>query len=368
MALSQSIRQSRRPDLNSRAVQRNSEAAGILGIDIGGANLKYATVAGRTHALPFPLWKRPHDLASQLQRDVGSFGDVRQLAVTMTGELADCFLDRGRGVAQIVAACRDAAARVGCDSVRFYGVDGRFHDPESACEQPDLIAAANWHALASHVAQRFAPSLDRGALLIDIGSTTTDLIPIARGSVATKSKTDYERLREGTLVYLGGERTPVCAVVDTLPFRGEAIPVMREVFATIDDVRLLTGHTAENPDDNDTADGAPRDCFHAANRLARMIGLDHRGVSIGDAVCLARQVHDRGIALITDALDRCRARGLVDGTEIWIISGHASDLLPTDRVSAGHIQLADVLGNDVARCAPAHAVACLLGDVGDQVD
>ena len=345
------------------ATKRVPASATTLGIDIGGANLKYATGDGDARSLPFPLWMRPEDLAAQLQHDIAAFSDVRRLAVTMTGELADCFLDRDEGVKHIVHACAAAADRMGCREAWYYGVDGRFHDASSACRHPDRIAAANWHALGSHVAQRFANELDEGAVLIDVGSTTTDMVPLRHGRVTTTAKTDFDRLREGSLVYVGGERTTICSLVDKLTFRGQTIPVMREAFATMDDARLLTGHAAENLDDTNTSDGKPRDLFHAANRMARMIGLDHRSVSIDEAVFLARQVHERGRAVIAEAFERCKRQGLIDGTETWIVSGHANDLLPSGSHGVARIQLASVMGQQIARCAPAFAAACLLAGV-----
>ena len=53
------------------------------------------------------------------------------------------------------------------------------------------MASANWHALATF-AVRYA--LTHGGLLIDIGSTTTDIISIERGQVIAAGLTDPDRL------------------------------------------------------------------------------------------------------------------------------------------------------------------------------
>ena len=55
---------------------------------------------------------------------------------------------------------------------------------------------ANWHAGAALIA-RYC----REALLIDMGSTTTDIIPIVAGAVAARGYTDAERLTTGELAY-----------------------------------------------------------------------------------------------------------------------------------------------------------------------
>src|SRR5690606_19206721 len=38
----------------------------VLGLDIGGANIKAATCDGRSVSIPFAMWLRPQDLAQQL--------------------------------------------------------------------------------------------------------------------------------------------------------------------------------------------------------------------------------------------------------------------------------------------------------------
>ena len=166
----------------------------------------------------FPSGEQPDELESAIASDLSTmFDDVRnidQLAVTMTGELADCFADRAIGVKHIVAHTQRAASRLGIDIVRFYGVDGQFRSAHDATQQDELVAAANWHALANFVARSTVES----SILIDVGTTTTDIIPICDGRVATCAKTDFDRLQEGSLVYVGCRRTPVCALLSQVQF------------------------------------------------------------------------------------------------------------------------------------------------------
>ena len=61
-----------------------------------------------------------------------------------------------------------------------------------------LWSSANWHASAALIA-RYC----REALLIDMGSTTTDIIPIVAGAVAARGYTDAERLATRELAYGG---------------------------------------------------------------------------------------------------------------------------------------------------------------------
>ena len=323
-------------------------AKNIVGVDIGGANLKYAGTNRVAVSRAFPLWRQSKQLVDALAEDLGRMNKIDALAVTMTGELADCFVDRAIGVDHIVSHTCQAAAQLGIDQVAFYAVDGRFRDADQARRDVDLVAAANWHALASFVAGEIMSD----GTLIDIGSTTCDIIPIADGHVATAAKSDYDRLQEGSLVYVGCRRTPVCALVDRLRFRDRDLSVMNEVFATIDDARIVLGTVAEDADDNDTADGMPRSRDCAANRLSRMIGLDRRTVSAMDARQLACEVVLSAKRLLSDAMQK------IPKTSTVVISGHGQDLvdLADDKTV---LRLSEHLGSAVARCAPSYAVANL---------
>ena len=181
-----------------------------------------------------------------------------------------------------------------------------------ARRQPHLAAAANWLALANLAARSIPES--RG-LLIDIGSTTTDLIPLDRGGVAARGRSDTERLQTGELVYAGVRRTPVCALATELPFRGIATGLAAEIFASTLDVYLTLGDIAANPSDLSTADGRPATVEAARDRLARMVGADRDGFSQEDALAFA---HAADECLI----DRLVARGR---------AGHGADDRPPRR-------------------------------------
>ena len=134
------------------------------------------------------------------------------------------------------------------------GFDGQFHLIAAILENPLLAAASNWLALATIAARLVGQG---GGLLIDVGSTTTDIIPLIDGNPAPRGRTDTERLGSGELVYTGVRRTPVCALADRLPFGGVPTGLAAELFATTHDVYLTLGALPEKPDDTDTADGRP---------------------------------------------------------------------------------------------------------------
>lgn len=254
---------------------RNASAdQSVLGLDVGGANLKAATADGRALTVPFALWREPRALPQRLRTLLRRMPHAR-LAVTMTGELCDCFAGQREGVNAILDAVLKAAPRT---PARIWSTAGRFVAFAEARTDPQRVAAANWHALATF-AGRFAP--EGAALLIDIGSTTTDVIPLWNGKPRPKGLTDVERLKSSELVYTGVRRTPVCAVVKS--------GVAAELFATMHDVHVLLKKLPEEPGNRDTADGRPATMACAHARLARMVCSDAERFTLAQAIRLARR-------------------------------------------------------------------------------
>ena len=223
-----------------------------LGLDIGGANLKIADGEGFASSRSFALWKNPDKLATSLRSLIAEAPPADHLAATMTGELADCYETREHGVREILNALTQAADG---RHTRIYLTNGKLVTPEVARRQPLRAAASNWHALASFVA-RSVNEGNRG-LMLDIGSTTTDLIPLDSSGPLARGTTDLERLIHNEMLYTGVRRSPVCGVVREVPYRGATISVAQEVFATMHDVYLILGEMVELPALMEPADGRP---------------------------------------------------------------------------------------------------------------
>jgi probable H4MPT-linked C1 transfer pathway protein len=327
-----------------------------LGLDIGGANLKAADRHGWVRSMPFPLWRDPHGLADALASLIQAAPPSAALAITMTGELCDCFRSKAEGVRHILSAVDDVAA--GRD-VLVYLLDGRFVPVDEAQSVPQLAAASNWHVLA-RFACRFVHG--RTGVLIDIGSTTTDIVPLKDGRPFPAAFTDTERLFAGELVYTGVGRTPVCAVVDALPWRGRKCPVAAELFASSADAYVLLGDIPAEPEATWTADGRPLTAEFARERLARMICADAHELSAEDALSAAVCVRDAQLAQLRAALRRVlTARRLA--THCIILSGSgeflARRLIEDGAVAMTVVSLAARLGETASRCAAAHALAVL---------
>jgi probable H4MPT-linked C1 transfer pathway protein len=327
-----------------------------LGLDIGGANLKAADGRGWARSVPFPLWRAPHQLAEKLTVLAGEAPKSGGWAVTMTGELCDAFRTKAEGVRHILTAAANAAAG---REVRVYLVDGRLVSIDEAHEQPFLAAASNWHALA-RFAGRFTD--DASALVVDVGSTTTDVIPLENGRPRTRWTSDTDRLLAGELVYTGVGRTPICAITQTLPWRGNECPIAAELFATTADAYCLLGDLVDCSSVAWTADGRSLTPPFARERLARMVCADATTFSDVDARQAAEfvrdvqleQLHGAAMQVTTSAANPFECF-VVSGVGEFLARRLVRELWPAGRI----ISLSDRLGREVSECAPAHALAVL---------
>jgi (4-(4-[2-(gamma-L-glutamylamino)ethyl]phenoxymethyl)furan-2-yl)methanamine synthase len=317
----------------------------VLGLDIGGANLKAAHSEGAARTVAFPLWKHPECLSTELVRLCGPMPSHDRLAVTMTGELCDCYETKREGVTAILQSVR---AMAGTTPIHVWTTRGRFVEVAAAFDDPTSVAAANWLALAHQVA-RWNPQ--ECALLIDTGSTTTDIVYLGRGRPEPRGLTDSARMAAGELVYTGVRRTPICAVL--------GMSVAAEFFATMLDAYVWAGLVREDADDHDTADGRPATRGFARARLARMLCADADTFSERDADELAKRALRMQWQAAEQAIERVVADRPVDR---FVIAGSGEILgrsvvarrWPTTPLTS----LGERLGPELSQAACAYAVAC----------
>jgi probable H4MPT-linked C1 transfer pathway protein len=335
----------------------------IYGWDLGGAHAKLAVVTPhgqvrRVAQVPCELWLGVDRLESALRQLTDEDARKATHAVTMTGELVDLFPDRGAGVRAVL----DAFQRViRSPAVKVFAA-GRFVDVREAASHWAEIASANWLATARLVAQ-CVPQ----ALVLDIGSTTTDVLIVADREVQAQGSDDRTRLAHEELVYTGVTRTPLMALARRVPFAGEWVGLMAEHFATTADVYRITGELEPAFDHARTADGRGRSQEESLQRLARMIGCDRQQASLEDWQRLAAWLARAQRQLVCTACDRQLSRGLLGhdapvvtlGVGRFLAAGVAADL------GRRHLEFAALAGVEPALraavdvCGPAFATARL---------
>lgn len=333
------------------------------GWDIGGAHVKLAGLDGDGRVVyvdqvAAPLWRGPEVLDEVLGR-LAAERELRPCrhALTMTGELADCFIDRPAGVNAIVDRMTGVLP---ADRVHVYAGRAGFVGPGEARLHSGSIASANWLATTTWLASRY-----KSGVLVDVGSTTTDIIPFRNGSAYATGQSDFERLRSGELLYTGIVRTPVMALVRRVPYGGQWQPVIAELFATMADVYRLTGDLKPHHDLMDTADGRGKGMEDSARRLARMLGLDlEADADLEDWIRLARYISREQIKIINEVLFRIasgRARLLVGaGIGRFLVEELARYQGCESVAFDAHLDMDAILRDKSSDCATAVSVAQLL--------
>ena len=312
------------------------------------------------------MWREWRSLAISIAKLLENCPPFVGVAVTMTGELADCFATRSEGVAVIL---EQLTSILPAQMVRIYSVDGSWKIVSQAARDPWSIAASNWHGLA-RFATRFTGC--KSCLLVDTGSTTTDLIPIRNGKIQLAARTDSQRLQAGALVYTGIERSNVAAIVSEVTLFGSSCPIMNEQFATMRDVYQWIGEIEDAPNDCETADGKPATRNAARYRLARVVGEDGSTLADADIDQIANQIAVAQTMLVAKAIAKVSGGVKFDCVAM---SGHGDFLIEGALAASGwegeRVKLRDTLGCELSRCAPAYAIATLASeelDEGDRVD
>jgi (4-(4-[2-(gamma-L-glutamylamino)ethyl]phenoxymethyl)furan-2-yl)methanamine synthase len=333
----------------------------VIGWDIGGVHLKAVRAQDgrivKAAQYASPLRSGTELLQNAFAQARKDMGDGDRNVVTMTGELADTFASRQEGVEQL-----SLLAEQQLENVSIYAGPSGFVAGTEARRHCTEIASANWHACAAIVAKR-----RKAALFIDLGSTTTDVVPIADGKVMSRGYSDAERLAAGELVYTGLVRSFVMATAPRAPLNGRWTALINENFATMADVHRILGTLPVGVDLMATADGREKSIPASRARLARMVGSD--AVDADDKAwdLVARWFAEAQRRAIADAamlvMSRCIAASagpvIAAGIGVGVVAEVAQRLgLSCQRFD----ELLDVVPearDTVCHCAPAAALTAL---------
>ncbi|MDD2739433.1 MAG: hydantoinase/oxoprolinase family protein [Methylomonas lenta] len=341
----------------------------IVGWDIGGAHVKAVLLnnLGEVEQViqqPCPLWKGLAYLHQAIAAVLQALPyPCQQHAITMTGELVDCFTSRDQGVAAILRAMQEKLAPA--QMTIFAGTQGFISIDVVQPSDYAAIASSNWIASA-----QLAASREEYGLFVDIGSTTTDILLIQNHALEALGYSDYERLVSGELIYTGIVRTAVMAVAQQALFNGRPMGLMAEYFASMADVYRLTGDLHEAHDQHETADGAEKTAQASARRLSRMTGYEYADSDWPLWLAFAQELKQQQKLMIQKAclkqihrLAGSKPPYLIGaGIGRFLLKEIATELkldyldfnqLIKQSTKVGHIDAAD--------CAPAVAVAYLAG-------
>jgi probable H4MPT-linked C1 transfer pathway protein len=237
-----------------------------------------------------------------------------------------------------------------------------FGSAQEAVIDPASIASTNFLASAEIIAERLGDGL-----LIDMGSTTTDIIPVVAGCPVPRGLSDGARLATGELVYSGLTRTDVTAIAHKAPLHGHTHRLAAGGFATMADVRRILGTLPEDADQHDTADGRGKSLEESLERFARCFGRDRLEASLEDWRTAAYTIADQQMADIGEAVAEVLGATPIPAGAPVIAAGIGAALIAPLAADLGRPchQFGDIIEADAScrlwatRCAPAVAVALL---------
>jgi hypothetical protein len=329
----------------------------ILGLDVGGAHVKAALLRAngkfpRRKVYPFEIWKNPGGLAGLL-RTIRDGQKPDAVVLTMTGELSDVFKTRADGARHIVKCAVNAMEPI---PVSVVDVEGELIGPKTAIREYGRVVSANWSATVKWVSRH----VER-CLVVDIGSTTTDILPVKSGAPAVKGKTDLQRLMTGELLYTGALRTPVSAIVATLKINGTSVAVCPEYFSVMGDACLYLGEIRAKDYTIPTPDNGPKTRRAAALRLARAVLSSPEELGDGEIGSIACQIVEAQVDAICRAVKRVmKDQKLGDAPVVLIGPGRIYLKQLSAKLKNRFVNT--VGGQPVERIDPAVCCAALLRD------
>ena len=339
----------------------------VLGYDIGGANTKAAFLKTQKGKLKdvrlavqyFPVWKEPEKLASVLSTLKKRLGADRLdgLGVTMTAELSDAYTTKREGVRQILTSVKKAFPR---SPVHVLNSDAELEPIDTALGKPLGVAAANWAATGWLVAQWI-----KYCVVVDVGSTSSSIIPVLAGQVAARGKTDLDKLICGELVYTGSLRTNVAASVQSVPIKGAVASVASELFALSADVHLVLGNITEKQYACETADGRGKTIPEALARLARVVCADTEMLTTQEIVNMAKYIYNKQVTQVAEGLAKVYSytKKHASSEVPVVVTGLGKDFIArkaAEKVGAESIvDLGTLMQTDASMATPAFGVALM---------
>jgi len=346
------------------------EVVNVLGLDIGGANTKAAflkTQDGtvkelRTSMEYFPIWKKGKEqlpkVLEKLKKRLVNSTALDGVGLTMTAELSDAYWTKKEGVHHVL----DCANQVFDDVPLFIlDVEAKLLPVKDARREPLKVASANWAATGWMISQ-----LIKNCIAVDVGSTTTSIIPVINGKIATEGKTDLEKLQNGELVYSGSLRTNVATIVNGIPVRGRIARISSELFAQSGDVHLILDNIGEEDYTAETCDGRGKTRREAMARLARVVCADIDMLNEQKIADMAKFVYDRQVEQIAGGLKQVyeRIEPSLQEKIVVVVTGIGRKFLARKAAEkAGFSEVMDMremLGADAAVVSPSVGVAFMV--------
>ena len=299
----------------------------VLGLDIGGANIKAAFLETKNAKLIehrelieyFPIWKKNknqlQNLLYRINKNLSKSILLDGVGITITAELSDAFKTKKEGIKHILETIIEVFTNV---PKFIVDVEANLLSVEDAIQKPYRVASANWAATGWMISK-----LIKNCITIDVGSTTTSIIPIVNGKVYAKGKTDLEKLQNGELVYSGSIRTNVATINNWIPVNGINTRVSSEFFAQSGDVHIILENIIKEDYITETPDNRGKTKIESMARLARVVCADIEMLTEQEITEMAKFVYDKQVDQIAEGLEQVsnRVRTLTQNKLKLVVTG-----------------------------------------------
>ncbi len=322
----------------------------ILSIDIGGANTKITEMDDnyyKIHHIYFPMWKKSNELKELLKKYHSE--RVEKIGVVMTAELSDAYLDKKEGVNDILDSVENAFPD---KKIYLFDVNGNFITVDEGRKNYLNVAASNWTVSCSFVSK----FIDKNCIFVDMGSTTTDIIPIKDGKIMGE-KTDLDRLMNNQLLYIGALRTPLSFLSNVIKFRGKNTNISSEYFSITGDINLILDKINESDYTCDTPDGNLSDKYHSLVRLSKVLCADLNLVSENELLNVAEQFYNKILENIEKNIISISKRYNLNNV---IIAGLGENILKDALKNYNIYSISENYGKEVSISMPSYALGRLM--------
>ena len=293
-----------------------------LGVDIGGANLKIVGLdknkqINLVSQEKCEIWKGLSDFDKKIIKVNKLISNKTVIGITMTAEMCDYFKKRKKGVKKIIKHIRKGLNK----NVYFWeNLNNKSFSMDPSYKN---VASMNWLATGKFISKKISNSI-----VIDLGSTTTDLVFIRKNQIINKGFTDLKRLILSELIYTGFTRTPLFGITDKLKFNKKNYSLLPENFANISDVYRVLKKTSSKIDLFDTMDGRSKSFSNSLRRVARNFGFDYKNKKKKLILSLCEEIEKIQFSKITASIKQNLRRHKMSKKEVsLIICGIGKDYL-----------------------------------------
>ena len=325
----------------------------IIGWDIGGAHIKASKInfvkkKTLTKQLFCPIWININNLNKSILKIKKKLGGCDYHAITMTAELADIFKNRNEGTKKIInILCKAIPEK----KIFFYSNLKTFLKKKEALKKTDAINSMNWHATASLISN-FYPN----CILVDMGSSTTDIIPIKKKRIIAKGNNDYKRLVYRELIYFGVIRTPITAIEKNKN-------LIYENFANLGDIYRVLNKLPKKIDLTPSQDNKSKSKNDSARRIARVFGKDYKKKDFNTWKKLALKIENKQKKILKENINKIRKRNF--SSSVPIIGAGIGEFLIREIYNKNNYfsfdsKLKNIKKTNVINCEAAISVAELL--------